>query len=74
VDGTHNKAGTISKTIYLYVTLRDKEQRLQFFITDLGKDWMILGYPWLQQFNPEIDWANATMKERLKVQTTMSKA
>jgi hypothetical protein len=55
VDGTYNRAETISKTIHLYVMLGDKEHRLQFFVMDLGKDRMILGYPWLQQFNPEIN-------------------
>jgi hypothetical protein len=55
VDRTHNKAGTISKTIHLYVMLGDMEQCLQFYITDLGKDRMILGYPWLKTFNPQID-------------------
>jgi hypothetical protein len=73
VDGTHNKAGTINKTIHLYVTLGDMEQRLQFYVTDLGKDRMILGYPWLKIFNPEIDWGAARMKGRLKVETTTSK-
>jgi predicted aspartyl protease len=62
VDGTHNKAGMITRMIYLYITLGNQEHRLQFFITDLGKDQMILGYPWLKQFNPDINWADATMK------------
>jgi hypothetical protein len=74
VDRTHKKAGTINETIHLYVTLGDMEQRLQFYVTNLGKDRMILGYPWLKTFNPEIDWAAAKMKGRLKVETTMSKA
>jgi hypothetical protein len=42
VDRTHNKAGMISKTIHLYVMLGDMEQCLQFYITNLGKDRMIL--------------------------------
>jgi Retroviral aspartyl protease len=74
VDRTHNKAGTIDQMIHLYVTLGDKEQRLQFFVTDLGKDQMILEYPWLQKFNPRIDWAQGQLQGRLKVQTTVSKA
>jgi hypothetical protein len=35
---------------------------------------MILGYSWLKTFNPQIDWAAAKMKGRLKVQTMTSKA
>jgi hypothetical protein len=54
--------------------LGEMEQRLQFYITDLGKDRMILGYPWLKTFNPEINWAAAKMKGQLKVEATTSKA
>ena len=28
----------------------------KFYIMDLGKDWLILGYPFLYEFNPKIDW------------------
>jgi hypothetical protein len=74
VDGTHNKAGTIDQTIHLYTKLRETEQRLQFFVTDSGKDRMMLRYPWLQKFNPNINWTNGTLKGQLSVQTTVSKA
>jgi hypothetical protein len=74
VDGTHNKAGTINQTIHLYTKLGKTEQRLQFFVTDLGKDQIILGYPWLQTFNPDINWKNGELKGQLSVQTTVSKA
>ena len=30
-------------------------------ITDLGKETIILGLPWLQQYNPTIDWAKGTI-------------
>jgi hypothetical protein len=50
------------------------EQHLQFYVTDLRKDRMILGYPWLKIFNPEIDWGAAKMIGQLKVETTTSKA
>jgi hypothetical protein len=74
VDGTHNKAGTIDQTIHLYTKLGETEQHLQFFVTDLGKDQMILGYPWLQTFNPDINWTNGELKKQLSVQTMVSKA
>jgi hypothetical protein len=28
-----------------------------FYITDLGRDRLILGYPWFKEFNPKIDWS-----------------
>jgi hypothetical protein len=33
----------------------------QFYITDLGSDRIILGYPWLRTFNPNIDWPNCKL-------------
>jgi hypothetical protein len=27
-----------------------------FYITALGSNYAILGYPWLKEFNPNIDW------------------
>jgi hypothetical protein len=34
-------------------------KRSTFYITNLGKDRIILGYPWLAQFNLEINWTTA---------------
>jgi gag-polyprotein putative aspartyl protease len=47
VDGTENKKGKIMHYCWLWV-LYDGQQRLQkFFMTALGRDRMILGYPFL---------------------------
>jgi hypothetical protein len=32
------------------------EELQNFFITDLGMDRVILGYPWLETFNPRLNW------------------
>jgi hypothetical protein len=56
VDGTENQGGIISKSCVLRVQ-RGKQQITQrFYITNLGQDHIILGYPWLREFNPEVDW------------------
>jgi hypothetical protein len=36
---------------------------LRFLITDLGKDKVILGYPWLMGFEPVFHWRDATLDE-----------
>jgi len=47
VDGTENRRGKITHYCWLRV-LYNGEQKLQrFFLTSLGKDRMILGYPFL---------------------------
>jgi hypothetical protein len=43
-------------------------------MTSLGRDRMILGYPFLQEFNPHIDWVEGTLKEgRVTLQSTRFK-
>ncbi len=34
-----------------------KRTRLQYFLTDLGENHLILGYPWFTSAQPKIDWA-----------------
>jgi hypothetical protein len=33
-----------------------RARMLKFLIVDLGRDRIILGYPWFREFNPDIDW------------------
>ncbi len=56
VDGTTNQAGRIER--YCEMTIQSGHQRhiTRFYETSLGEDRIIFGYPWLQTFNPQIDW------------------
>jgi hypothetical protein len=56
VDGTENQGGIISKSCVLCVQRGEQQLAQRFYVTNLGQDRIILGYPWLQEFNPEIDW------------------
>jgi Retroviral aspartyl protease len=73
VNGTKNKAGEITHLVDLYVNLRKREQHVKFFITNLGKDRMILGHPWLQTFNPQIDWTNRNLQGKLEIMTLLQR-
>jgi Retroviral aspartyl protease len=61
VDGTENQGGIISKSCVLQVRRGERQLAQQFYITNLGQDCIILGYPWLREFNPEIDWEEGTL-------------
>ncbi len=61
VDGTHNQDGAISHFTDLQVQTRGEVKTLRFLITNLGKDEVILGYPWLTAFEPLIHWKDATL-------------
>jgi hypothetical protein len=62
VNGTQNHQGTISQVCFLLVLQGNKKQRTPFYVTSLGKDHFILGYPWCQEFKPNIDWTNSMLK------------
>jgi hypothetical protein len=47
VDGTENKQGEMTHYCCLRVSYNDQEDLQEFYITNLGKDCLILGYPFL---------------------------
>jgi gag-polyprotein putative aspartyl protease len=55
VDGTKNKQGTIWYYTDLNIQVNGKMNMEQFLITGLGNQKIILGLPWLQEHNPEIN-------------------
>jgi hypothetical protein len=62
VDGTLNQAGEIMHFCVLKTKLGQKEKAQKFYITDLGKDCIILGFPWLEDYNPRINWKEGTVE------------
>jgi hypothetical protein len=56
VDGTENQGGIISKSCVLRVRQGEQQIAQWFYVTNFGQDRVILGYPWLREFNLEIDW------------------
>jgi hypothetical protein len=57
VDGTPNKAGTLKYYTNIVTKTGTKHMRLRYFLTDLGDNQVILGYPWFASAQPRIDWA-----------------
>src|SRR5882757_5311019 len=57
VDGTPNKAGSITKACKLYYSLQNRVMTSTFLVTTLGREDIILGLPWLRTINPQIDWS-----------------
>ena len=56
VDGTPNEAGSITEIVDLILRFEDHMERTSFAVTGLGKQDLILGFTWLEEHNPEIDW------------------
>jgi hypothetical protein len=73
VDGTENKRGRITEYCILYITMGTKTKKQMFFVTELGSDRLILGYPWLRGYNPELNWQKGTLGQntpKVQIQTT----
>jgi hypothetical protein len=56
VDGTLNKGGTLQFYTDLKVQTGTQYVALRFFLSELGENKMILGYPWFAAVQPNIDW------------------
>ena len=63
VDGSNNKAGQITHECQLKMNYGGKELEQRFFISDLEADRAILGYPFLREFNPRVNWAKGQLQE-----------
>jgi len=61
VDGMENQAGLIKHCIHLYVKHGNQQKWAKFFVTNLGKEQIILGYPWLEEFNLDINWRDGQL-------------
>jgi hypothetical protein len=69
VDGTENRQGAIEYYCWLKVRAGKAMRRMRFYLTSLGKDRFILGYPFLRGFNPTIDWVKGQLKEAIEIET-----
>jgi hypothetical protein len=55
VDKTKNKSEQITHYVDLEITRGSQVQVQRFYVANLGTDRFILGFPWLYEFNPEIN-------------------
>jgi hypothetical protein len=62
VDGTRNKNGDIETYTDLEMQTGSQWTWLRFFLTDLGEQKIILGYPWFAATQPRIDWARGWLE------------
>ena len=62
VDGTENKQGKLTHYCWLRIVQGERAKLQRFYITSLGRDRLILGYPFLYEFNPSIDWRQGRIR------------
>jgi len=56
VDGFLNEAGQISKVVDVVLRYKTHSERMLLAVSGLGKQNLILGYDWLKNHNPKINW------------------
>jgi hypothetical protein len=70
VDGTPNKKGKITSFVDLNIEVNNQQMKVRLLVAGLGKQKIIFGFPWLNEYNPNIDWktGNFTWREANKRQ------
>ena len=62
VDGTENKKGEITSFVNLDLIINGRTKRTRLLVTGLGRQKIILGFPWLREQNPNINWQTGEFK------------
>jgi hypothetical protein len=63
VDGTGHKDGCIREYCWLAVELASRKTLMLFLVANLGDDHLILGYPFLYTFDPDISWREGHVRD-----------
>jgi hypothetical protein len=65
IDNTTNKSGMITHYLDLDICTNNIHKQMQFLVTNIGNEEVLLGYPWLATFEPKFNWRSAVIDERI---------
>ena len=61
IDGTPNKAGKVTEFAILEICWKNYRQKHEFFVAEVDHDKTLLGYPFLEAVNPQINWRSGKL-------------
>ncbi len=64
IDNTANQARKITHYITLDIQTGGIQKMIQFLVTNIGNEDIILGYPWMAAFEPQFTWKNGVIHEK----------
>ena len=64
VDDTTNKEGMITHYVDLDIYTNNIHKEMRFLVAGIGKEDILLGYPWLATFHPEFSWKEGQIQDK----------
>ena len=64
IDNTVNQAGSITHYTTLDIQTGGIRKTIQFLITNIGNEDIVLGYPWMAAFEPKFTWKQGVINEK----------
>ncbi len=64
INNMANQAGEITHYITLDIQTGGTRKTIQFLVTNIGNEDIILGYPWMAAFEPQFTWKNGVINEK----------
>ena len=64
VDDTTNKEGMITHYVDLDVYTNGIHKEMRFLVAGIGREDILLGYPWLATFHPEFSWREGCVQDK----------
>jgi hypothetical protein len=62
MNGTDNRLREVTKEVWMKIHHEDYNEMHRLLVTDIGKDDIILGYPFFEATNLLIDWPMGRMR------------
>jgi len=64
INNTANQAGEITHYITLDIQTKGIRKTIQFLVTNIRNEDIILGYPWMAAFEPQFTWRNGVINKK----------